>query len=151
MFIMKKLFLLSVLCVMGFGLNACLILEATTDTTVNITDAVTHATTDIVSSTSGNSHSAANGRVKRARMFAKHNALNLQQDVAQGGGEYLSSLEALLDVPAQGHDEFTGFAQSNYESMFGAEDEMSDEGLMQLAQFGSAEIREALSVQMAAK
>jgi len=151
MFMMKNVLLFLILCVMGLSLNACLILDATTDTTVNITDAVTHATTDILSSTSGGASTAANIRAKKLKKFAKHNSMNLQQDVAQGRGEYLSSLETLLEVPPQRHEEFTDFAQSNYELVFGTEDGMTDGALVQLAHFGSAEIREALSVQVAAK
>ncbi|WP_447969282.1 DUF3015 family protein [Nitrospira sp. M1] len=148
----RKLFLLSMVCVMGLSLNACLILEATTDTAVQISDAVTHATTDILSSTSGSGgHSSAEARAKKIRMFAKHNARNVQQDVAQGGGEYLASLEALLEVPPQRHDEFTVFAQSHYEWLVSDEDGITNDGLMQLADFGSQDIAQALSVQIAAK
>ena len=77
--------------------------------------------------------------------------MNLRQDVAQGRGEYLTSLQTLLDIPPQHRAAFTLFAQANYESFFGSEDGTSDQTLVRLASFGSDDIRHALISQMTAK
>lgn len=47
-------------------------------------------------------------------LFAKSNWDNLQQDFARGEGEHLSSLAALLDIPANRQTEFFEFAQERH-------------------------------------
>ncbi len=130
--------------VIGFVMSACSLLDATTDTTVQITNGVSQAISDISSSTTpSDSAETAHQRVKKLHLFAQYNLENLQQDVARGDGEYLSSLEALLDVPSERHDEFARFVQSRYTQFFGSK-EMTHKQFIQMAQFGSEEMRVAL-------
>lgn len=152
MLMIKKSYSFIVIPIIAFAMSACSLIDATTDTTTQVTDGVTHATTDILSSTTpSSSDDSANNRVKKARNFAKYNFINLQQDIAQGRGEYMTSLETLMGVPSQNHVEFALFAQANYESFFGSDDGTSDQLLVQLAPFGSEEVRQALIFQVATK
>ena len=125
---------------------------STTETMTDATVGVTNSTTEVTSSTTpdGSSDEATN-RVKKLRKFAKYNLMNLRQDVAQGRGEYLTSLQTLLEIPPKNRASFTSFAQANYESFFGSENGTSDQTLVQLASFGSDDIRHALIAQMIAK
>ncbi|MEX2492291.1 MAG: DUF3015 family protein [Nitrospirales bacterium] len=148
----KKSYSFIVIPIIAFAMSACSLIDATTDTTTQVTDGVTHATTDILSSTTpSSSDDSANNRVKKVRKFAKYNFINLQQDIAQGRGEYMTSLETLMGVPSQNREEFALFAQANYESFFGSDYGTSEQLLAQLAQFGSEEIRQALIFQVATK
>jgi hypothetical protein len=153
MLIVKKSFsCIVVIPIIALAMSACSLIDATTDTTVQVTEGVTQATTDISSSTTPkDSGDSAKDRVKKVRMFAKYNFINLQQDIAQGRGEYMTSLETLMGVPSQNHEEFALFAQANYESFFGSEYGTSDQLLAHLAPFGSEEVRQALIFQVATK
>lgn len=51
---------------------------------------------------------------EQAIQFASHSMENLSQDMAQGSGEYLSTLAELLDVPADRQDAFFALAQDQY-------------------------------------
>lgn len=152
MLVIKKSFPFIVIPIIALAMSACSLIDATTDTTVQITEGVTQATTNIASSTTpSDSSAAANDRVQKLRKFAKYNFINLQQDIAQGRGEYMTSLATLLGVPSQNHEEFALFAQANYETLLGSEYGTSDQVLAQLSPFGSKEIRQALISQVATK
>ena len=143
--ILNKIFSLTGILAIGIAISACSLLDATTDTTVQITQGFTHATSDISSSTTpDDSADAATNRVKKLQMFTQHNYMNLQQNVAQGKGEYLSSLETLLGVSSKQHERFSRFTQTNYEQIFGGKDRMTNNILIQMADFGSEEMRHAL-------
>jgi hypothetical protein len=43
---------------------------------------------------------------------------NLRQDVAQGKGQYLTSLAVLMKIPPSRHDEFAAFLQTRYSTLF---------------------------------
>jgi hypothetical protein len=47
-------------------------------------------------------------------LFSRVNWLSLQQDMAHGGGEYLTSLASLLEVPIEKQTDFFLFAQDQY-------------------------------------
>jgi len=55
---------------------------------------------------------------KKARLFTAITFENLEQDIARGNGEYLTSLTMLLKIPAGMQDEFMARSQRNYSSLF---------------------------------
>lgn len=55
---------------------------------------------------------------QKARLFAAIACENLEQDIARGNGEYLTSLGVLLKVPAGAQDEFRARSQNNYQLLF---------------------------------
>jgi hypothetical protein len=55
---------------------------------------------------------------QKARLFTAVAFENLEQDIARGNGEYLTSLAVLLKVPSGKQDEFKVRSQSNYSLLF---------------------------------
>ena len=55
---------------------------------------------------------------QRVDLFAGVAYENLRQDVAQGGGPYLTSLAVLMNVPSDRHGEFARFVQDRYPLLF---------------------------------
>ena len=97
----------------GLVLSACNTTKATIDTFAKFT-----------SSTSPGEWIDADGVVqkdKKARLFAAVAFENLEQDIARGNGEYLTSLGMLLDVSAEEEKEFKSRARSNYPLLFAPE------------------------------
>lgn len=79
---------------LGFGMIGCT-LKATTDTS-------TDGTTEFLSSTTGKSWWTEDGLVKqgkRARAFVALNGENLFQNMAQGHGEYVTTLGQIIGIP----------------------------------------------------
>jgi len=94
----------------GFVLPACNTTKATVDTFAKFT-----------SSTSPGDWINADGVIQesqKARLFTAVAFENLEQDIARGNGEYLTSLAILLKVPAEKQDEFMMHSQSNYSLLF---------------------------------
>ena len=105
----------------GFVLSACNTTKATVDTFAKFT-----------SSTSPGNWINADGVIQdsqKARLFTAVGFENLEQDIARGNGEYLTSLAVLLKVPAGKQDEFRVHSQSNYSLLF-APDIRTAEGLL---------------------
>ncbi|MEK7236806.1 MAG: DUF3015 family protein [Nitrospirota bacterium] len=107
--------LVSALILAGAGLvmSACNTSKATVDTFAKFT-----------SSTSPGEWINADGIVlesQKARLFTAVAFENLEQDIARGNGEYLTSLAVLLKVPAGEQDEFRTRAQSNYPLLFASD------------------------------
>ena len=99
-----------VLTSIGLVVSACNTSKATIDTFAKFT-----------SSTSPGEMFDADGYVKqsqKARLFAAVAFENLEQDIARGNGEYLTSLATLLKIPAGKQDEFRSHSQSNYSLLF---------------------------------
>jgi hypothetical protein len=102
-----------VLASVGLMLSACNTSKATIDTFAKFT-----------SSTSPGEWINADGVIhknQKARLFAAVSFENIEQDMARGNGEYLTSLGVLLDVPTGGEQEFRLRAQSNYPLLFAPE------------------------------
>ncbi len=94
----------------GFVVSACNTSKATVDTFAKFT-----------SSTSPGEWLNADGVIResqKARLFTAVAFENLEQDIARGNGEYLTSLAVLLKVPAGEQDEFGTRAQSAYSFLF---------------------------------
>lgn len=99
-----------VLASVGLAASACNTSKATVDTFAKFT-----------SSTSPGEMFDADGYIKqsqKARLFTSVAFENLEQDIARGNGEYLTSLATLLKIPAGKQDEFRAHSQSNYSLLF---------------------------------
>lgn len=89
---------------------ACNTTKATIDTTVNFS-----------SSTSPQSLFTQDGLVAKDQQMNLYTAVaweSIQQDIARGQGEYVTSLGVLLDVPPQDQAAMPAHWQSRYDSLF---------------------------------
>lgn len=87
--------------------------------------------------TSGTSGCTNDGLVKNDQkviVFASANFDNLKQDMAQGQGEYLSSLATLMAIPTEHQREFFALTQGKYASLVKSETTTPDEMLVALNQ-----------------
>ncbi len=112
----RALLLPIALVTLTISLPACT-LKATLDTT---SDGITN----FLSSTSGKTWFTEDGLVRedlKVDAFAWMNAENLKQDMARGGGEYLSSLGSLMNVPPDRQTEFLAFVQERYPILAGTD------------------------------
>jgi hypothetical protein len=110
-----------VLASIGLGTSACNTSKATVDTFAKFT-----------SSTSPGDWINGDGMVvesQKARLFTAVTFENLEQDIARGQGEYLTSLAVLLKVPAGEQDDFRTFSRNNYPLLF-TSDERTAEGML---------------------
>jgi hypothetical protein len=97
----------------GLATSACNTSKATVDTFAKFT-----------SSTSPGEWINADGVIRdsqKARLFAAVAFENLEQDIARGNGEYLTSLAVLLKIPAGKQDEFRTLSQSKYPFLFASD------------------------------
>lgn len=86
-------------------------------TTKGTIKATTDPITDILSSTSGKSWFTEDGLVKdefKVEAFTALNFENLKQDMAQGQGEYLTSLGSLLGIPEDRRATFFQVTREHY-------------------------------------
>jgi len=110
-----------VLASVGLAISACNTSKATVDTFAKFT-----------SSTSPGEFMNADGVVQesqKARLFTAVVYENLEQDIARGNGEYLTSLVVLLKIPAGEQDEFRTLSQSEYPLLF-ASDRRTEESML---------------------
>lgn len=94
----------------GLTMGACNTTKATIDTTVNF-----------FSSTSPNDLFSADGMVlkeQKINLFAGVAYENLRQEAAAGGGQYVSALASLYEIPADKHQDFGLVLQRNYSDLF---------------------------------
>jgi hypothetical protein len=99
-----------VLASVGLVVSACNTSKATLDTFAKFT-----------SSTSPGDWINADGVIQdsqKARLFTAVAFENLEQDIARGNGEYLTSLAVLLKIPSGKQDEFMARSQINYSLLF---------------------------------
>lgn len=102
-----------VLASVGLGLSACNTTKATVDTFAKFT-----------SSTSPGEFINGDGVVQesqKARLFTAVVFENLEQDIARGNGEYLTSLGVLLKIPEGEQDEFRTRSQRKYPLLFASD------------------------------
>ena len=82
-------------------------------------------TSNVTVSTSGRTWWNEDGLVKseyKAVAFAAYNQANLDQDIANGRGEYLVSLGSLLGVSETERPAFAAGAQSRFQSLIAVDD-----------------------------
>lgn len=97
----------------GLVTSACNTSKATVDTLGKFT-----------SSTSPGEWIDADGVIQesqKARLFSAVVFENLEQDIARGNGEYLTSLGVLLKIPAGEQEQFKTRTQSSYPLLFAPE------------------------------
>jgi len=102
-----------ILASVGLVASACNTTKATVDTFAKFT-----------SSTSPGEFINADGVVQesqKARLFTAVVFENLEQDIARGNGEYLTSLGVLLNIPEGEQDEFRARSQSTYPLLFASD------------------------------
>ena len=104
------------------GLTVGLVAGCTITGTI---DEILDSTTNVTVSTSGRTWWNEDGLLKsehKAIAFAAYNQSNLEQDIAKGRGEYLSSLSSLLGVNEKARPAFEVAAQSEFQSLLPADD-----------------------------
>ncbi|HEY6261512.1 MAG TPA: DUF3015 family protein [Nitrospiraceae bacterium] len=109
----------------GLVLAACNTTKATIDTFAKFT-----------SSTSPGEWINADGMIRenqKARLFASVVYENLEQDIARGNGEYLTSLGVLMNIPAEKQEQFRARSQSNYPLLFDPDRRTAESLLTMLA------------------
>ena len=87
----------------------------------NTTKATVDTTVKFFSSTSPDSMFTADGMVEqrqKVNLFVGVAFENLRQDVAQGKGQYLTSLAVLMSIPPSRQEEFAEFLQAMYSTLF---------------------------------
>lgn len=107
------------------SLQACNTSKATVDTFAKFT-----------SSTSPGEYFNADGLVtdsQKAQLFAAVAFENIEQNIARGDGEYLTSLVALLKIPAGEQTAFRARAQSQYSTLFASDRRTAERLLLTLS------------------
>ena len=95
-----------------------LVLLASGCTLKGTTDEITDTTSNITGTTSGHAWWNEDGLLlpeHKAIAFATYNGANLEQDLARGQGEYVTSLATLLGVPSDQHSAFQANAQGAFD------------------------------------
>ena len=95
-------------------LSGCGTTSAPTESTTNTTDKTSNSTMDATSSsTPGESDSAA-----QAAKFTQNNFVQVKTDMANGGGEHLTALASLLQVPEDKKEQFFALSQEKYAVLY---------------------------------
>jgi hypothetical protein len=115
---------------LSFAVTGCNTTKATIDTLVAFTSSTTPGTVFTEDGVLKEEH--------KAVFFTTLNFENLRQDVAQGHGEYLTSLSALLHIPASRQEEFFGVAQRRYPGLDAADHTTPSQWLAMLMRDWSA-------------
>lgn len=103
------------------GLGLCLVAMSLLIGACNTTKATIDTTVNFFSSTTPNDLFSADGMVlkeQKINLFAGVAYQNLREEAAAGGGQYVSSLADLYQIPAAKHQEFAQVLQSRYSDLF---------------------------------
>lgn len=106
------------------AVGLCLVAASLTIGACNTTKATMDTTVNFFSSTSPNELFSSDGMVlkeQRINLFAGVAYENLRQEAAAGGGQYVSSLAALYEIPSAKQQDFARILQSQHESLFTTE------------------------------
>ena len=114
---------------LGGGSNYNKVLHQTLAGTTNVIGGQTFA---ITSGTSGCTNDGFVKNDKKVDVFASVNFENLKEEMAQGQGEYLTSLASLLGVSDKHQPDFFALTQERYESLYKTESTTSGEMLVAL-------------------
>jgi PBP1b-binding outer membrane lipoprotein LpoB len=115
--------ILGILCLV----SACATTTAPTESSTKTTGNTTDASTKFTSSTSPGGGSSDSAKNEQALAFAKVNLERIKTDMALGGGEHLTSLATLMEVPARNQPEFFAMTKANFSTLFGSENTTAEE------------------------
>jgi len=115
-----------------FVLYACAVTTEVTESSSQTIENTTEASSRFTSSTSPGGDSASYTKKERALAFSKVKLERIKTDMAMGGGEDLTSLATLLEVPAHNQQEFFAITKANFGTLFNSEQTTAEELLARL-------------------
>ena len=113
-------------------LYACAVTNSSTESSSQTFQNTTDASSKFTSSTSPGSDSSDSAKKEQALAFSKMNLERIKTDMAVGGGEHLTSLATLLEIPAYNQQEFFTLTKSNFSTLFSSEQTTAEELLARL-------------------
>jgi hypothetical protein len=119
---------LGVLCIV----YACATTTAPTESSSKTFHNTTDASSKFTSSTSPGGGSSDLAQKEQALVFSKVNLERLKTDMALGGGEHLTSLATLLNIPVHNQPEFFALTKANFNTLFVSENTTAEELLARL-------------------
>ena len=111
---------------------ACATTTDTTESSSKTFHNTTEASSKFTSSTSPGGGSSDSAKNEQALVFSKVNLERIKTDMALGGGEHLTSLATLLDIPARNQPEFFAMTKANFNTLFVSENTTAEELLARL-------------------
>ena len=111
---------------------ACATTTDTTESSSKTFHNTTEASSKFTSSTSPGGGSSDSAKNEQALVFSKVNLERIKTDMALGGGEHLTSLATLLDIPAHNQPEFFAMTKANFNTLFVSENTTAEELLARL-------------------
>jgi len=111
---------------------ACATTTAPTESSTKTFHNTTDASSKFTSSTSPGGGSSDSAKKEQTLAFSKVNLERIKTDMALGGGEHLTSLATLLDIPAHNQQEFFTLTKTNFSTLFGPENTTAEELLARL-------------------
>ena len=109
--------------VKSLGLGLCVVAAGLTFAACNTTKATVDTTVNFFSSTTPNEMFGADGMVlkeQRINLFAGVTYENLRQEAAAGGGQYVTALASLYEIPVAKHEDFGSVLQRKHADLFAA-------------------------------
>ena len=113
-------------------LYACAVTNSSTESSSQTFQNTTDASSKFTSSTSPGSDSSDSAKKEQALVFSQMNLERIKTDMAVGGGEHLTSLATLLEIPAYNQQEFFTLTKSNFSTLFSSEQTTAEELLARL-------------------
>jgi len=111
---------------------ACAVTNSSTESSSQTFQNTTDASSKFTSSTSPGSDSSESAKKEQALAFSKMNLERIKTDMAVGGGEHLTSLATLMEIPAYNQQEFFTITKSNFSTLFSSEQTTAEELLARL-------------------
>lgn len=118
-------------------LSSCALTDTTTETVGN----TVNASIKFTSSTSPGQSSSA--REQKVYAFTTVNFDRIREDMARGGGEYLTSLASLMGIPDSEQAAFFALTQEHFPTLFSSEQTTPEELLTHLDLMMSAQRADA--------
>jgi len=119
---------LGVLCI----IYACAVTNSSTESSSQTFQNTTDASSKFTSSTSPGSGSSDSAKREQALAFSKMNLERIKTDMAVGGGEHLTSLATLMEIPAHNQQQFFALTKSNFSILFSSDKTTAEELLARL-------------------
>ncbi len=113
-------------------LYACAVTNSSTESSSQTFKNTTDASSKFTSSTSPGSDSSESAKKEQALVFSKMNLERIKTDMAVGGGEHLTSLATLMEIPAHNQQEFFALTKSNFSILFSSDQTTAEELLARL-------------------